>query len=427
MPSFTLSGIQSSYIAPFLNLISTTLAIYILLTLTVIFLTLLLHLQFSRSTTQVDRDPLEKKPPLIVSSEAIYITDLNATHAVLVNDDPATRAIPNIRLNLAFGIDNAFTTALPASRLSFRKRVEKMLSLRSSDWVNQTRYIRETVNEQLGGERILLQRLVHKTTLVTVLGVLYPDKEIPKSSWTPEFNSDLQFLADGITRAWVESKDGVFEEWRKRSLIDLMEGIVPGCTAKENPLNYLLPAYETLWRVVLLGVLEIGFKQHGKPGLKQTLIRYLQNPSTLGFSGTSKFVADEIFPGHIVSELLRVYPPTKRIYRAIEGQLYAVDIEEIHRTEEIWGNDSYSPFQFAPERWKNPTREMHSAFMSFGKHAFACPARVVFAPRMISLLIAGILEGIEKVGYDISERPWDENELLVNSRTGYADLELVRR
>lgn len=52
---------------------------------------------------------------------------------------------------------------------------------------------------------------------------------------------------------------------------------------------------------------------------------------------------------HIVDEALRLYPPTRRIYRSLHnGCEIAVDVEFLHRDQKTWGEDAGV---FDPKRW----------------------------------------------------------------------------
>lgn len=132
----------------------------------------------------------------------------------------------------------------------------------------------------------------------------------------------------------------------------------------------------------------------------------------------------------IVCEALRLYPPTKRIYRQNEDNdpIFAVDVEYIQRTEEIWGMDGN---EFRPERWSELERKGNMAYkeawMPFGKGKFPCPASKV-APMMIGMLVgclidtfgsdSWILEGESIKNVMSRELPLD------NGREAFGDLSL---
>ena len=92
-------------------------------------------------------------------------------------------------------------------------------------------------------------------------------------------------VANGINERWlasknVEQQDGPSDGKLERNLHILL----PELEAKadeDKPLNLILPAYETMWRVVFLGVYEIVFRKSGTPEkleYESALSLYLQNP-----------------------------------------------------------------------------------------------------------------------------------------------------
>jgi len=201
-----------------------------------------------------------------------------------------------------------------------------------------------------------------------------------------ETSNSIAVLGDLINDLWIQSKHGAPSVEDQQRLADTISVLFPGID--ENPLNLLLPAYETLWRVVLRCFLEVQFR--GKGEWREVLMRYLDSP------GDENFVA--VLEGGgasvkaIVAETLRLYPPTKRVYRAVTPtEFVAADIEALHCDPELWGEDVE---YFQPERWHAGINEAKSGFMPFGDGAFVCPAKKVFAPRLIGILVAAVLEGV---------------------------------
>lgn len=130
----------------------------------------------------------------------------------------------------------------------------------------------------------------------------------------------------------------------------------------------------------------------------------------------------------IVAEGLRLYPPTKRIYRQMETEEVAVDIEYLHRNIDEWGDDA---LEFVPSRWATSATEgvEKRGYIPFGAGRFECPARPHFWPFTIGILV-GVL--MAKFG-DEYEFVDDDNELegrqlpLDNGRDAYVGLKLRKK
>ncbi|KAJ5980092.1 hypothetical protein N7481_007390 [Penicillium waksmanii] len=217
-----------------------------------------------------------------------------------------------------------------------------------------------------------------------------------------------------------------------------------------NSLNLLVPSFETMWRVVLRALLEINFRSRREsPEWTEAIIAFYRNPSkeqferrpSLRVGSKTNAMAIVEHDGKsdptetpsardIVMEALRLHPPTRRIYRAYqwdkssksnepgpnsgsrtinqelsgqEGlhlgetvansyQTIAADVEACHIRPDIWGSDATI---FDPTRWVNLTKEQSKAFMPFGSGPHECPAKAVFGPRMICILLGALLVGMK--------------------------------
>lgn len=78
-----------------------------------------------------------------------------------------------------------------------------------------------------------------------------------------------------------------------------------------NPLNILIPAYEALWQAVLNGLFQQGFrKDHiDAKTWHQQLQAFLEVPTVTAFDN----LVNKVTIRHLVAEIIRLYPPTKRI------------------------------------------------------------------------------------------------------------------
>lgn len=150
----------------------------------------------------------------------------------------------------------------------------------------------------------------------------------------------------------------------------------------------------------------------------------------------------------IVMEALRLYPPTRRIYRAywwddapasyesgtvcdsgrMPPETAAADIEACHLRTDIWGSNAAN---FDPARWMTITRDQIRALMPFGYGVCECPAKAVFGPWMIAILVGALLSALDDDGWTLwcaDHHVMDHlatKETLILERDAYDDLELI--
>ncbi|KAI5196234.1 hypothetical protein E4T39_07860 [Aureobasidium subglaciale] len=340
------------------------------------------------------------------------------------------RARPNQRLKLAFGIDTCFTSA------SF----EKLLYVPEVRWFDFAETACRATKHALNieGNAADLSSVVQLLTLKTMREVLWPDRD-------PEQTTDQQIstLAHEVNMQWLRSKgsdDGDDPLWlfdKQTSLKNAVKAIFPDwdeTDSKSNPCNLILPGYETMWRVVLRCYLEIKARDHSYSDIwtmvlwdfaKQPTKDQLQKPIKTGCRAVS------IAAIHIAKEALRLYPPTRRIYREhrnARGQKTNVsaDIEAMQRDPAIWKDQ---PNVFLPERWIGVEFGYDEGYMPFGASPFNCPAKrsknvpMPFGLSMIALLVGALLEVTEGAWKVYGEFP-DREQPLDTDREAYSTVVL---
>jgi len=232
----------------------------------------------------------------------------------------------------------------------------------------------------------------------------------------PADPEEIARLAGLIHELWMQSKSGAPSATARAELDGVINSLFPD--VEENPLNFILPAYETLWRVVLRLFIET---HRGPPEWREVLGLYLQEPSSTLFRNSR----DGVSPAFLVHEALRLYPPTKRVHRAVSEKAWvAIDVEKLQMDEGVWGGDAK---EFRPERWRYVTGDKQAAemgWMPFGAGCFVCPAKGVFAPRLIALLVAAVGKAVPAEAKPMAEREEDflEKGRLDNERDGYGTL-----
>ncbi|KAK5689624.1 hypothetical protein LTR97_012797 [Elasticomyces elasticus] len=317
----------------------------------------------------------------------------------------SSRANPNRRLVAAFGVDNCFTTM--------------MITLKS-------------MMDPLFGFDTTRQ----------------------------DVDSDIQTLASEINAQWLRSKEGfdannnVMPEWEfknQEKLRDALKAVFPEKdvdVGSDNPLNYLLPGYETMWRVVLRCFIELTARDHDNASKWCEIMQdFVDNPTDAQLldrkpSGDGTRTS----ASQIAKETLRLYPPTRRVYREFEtteGEMKTVsaDIETCHRTADVWKPE---PLQFIPERWDDKENQPFedAYFMPFAIKPFNCPAKrrvkatkaeqeegkvdfLPFAFAMISLLVGTLTRQTAGAWKIVGDVP-DKFISLKTEREAYNYLRLER-
>ncbi|KAE8312117.1 hypothetical protein BDV41DRAFT_565291 [Aspergillus transmontanensis] len=352
-----------------------------------------------------------------------------------------SRAIPNQRLRAVFGIENALTTDNEIHAKRFLRQAKGLINLSPTAWESLSGLVRSAARRSIDGAmannpdkpRVMLTNLVQVLVLRVVLSVLFRIEtgalEIP--------DDDLLRLAEAINDAWTSSKDKAhlvsFED--NISLQNSLKTVFPhlNCLdSQENPLNLVIPGFETMWRIVLRLFIEINYTsglQH--PEWQGIMAAFAHAPTKDEFERRNgeKSVSAEM----LVNEALRLYPPTKRVYRAFHpmgsdaAEVLKADIEKAQTATHIWGSDAGL---FDPRRWGTLTPQQKLAFFPFGSKPFVCPAQAAFGPRAIALVVGALLVelggewslcvGAECTGSLVP------GVRLSNERTEYRDLCLAR-
>ena len=338
---------------------------------------------------------------------------------------------------MAFGIDNIFTTYDPKQALEFKLHVRRMMrravldSKGEENWRPLIAHIRSAVRRELAKcqSRIRISDLVQFVTLNVSLMYLFADDV--ESQQLHKCDERVKFIAKRINSLWMESKGRPSEglpDWGDQidmhSAIDYILMIDPE-DEELNPMNLILPAYEGMWRAVLRGVLEISKARigHDPAQWKQTLGVFQSEPTIANWkTGDRDF---ELSTLDIVKEILRLYPPTRRVKRLYpdEDDFQEADLEKMHRHPRLAGRD---PETFRPDRWVqikkdfaamtdqshfNPVswygpshkkltlKEYEEETLGFMPFARVCPAgketTQEFGWKMIALLVASVIEGLE--------------------------------
>lgn len=409
-----------------------------------------------------------------------------------------SRAEPNQRLRSVFNIDNAFTSSDTLFVERFVREARQRIKLRPDEWLNLSlmlldisrKWISIGFNTEsrkswpmdsvpsnqpgsLCSDKLditsLVQVLTLKATLATVLK--REAKDCPN-------DFEMLHLAQQINKGWIQSKkdtwacdDSTGNNFEHNDpLKTSLKALFPQVDHERNPLNFLLPSFETMWRVVLRTLLELKF-QSGRDHAawakaiktfcrEATKAEFERRPTLRGGLTTTAVINGDIqlkrpvtpSAKDIVMEALRLYPPTRRIYRGhgwddapvsygpgqfcdvdapsrTSSKTIAADIEACHLRTDIWGPDAA---KFDPGRWMNITPAQRCAFLPFGYGVCECPAKSVFGPWMIAILVGALLSALDDDGWTLfcaEDRVMSclaTKERLRLERDAYVDLKIIR-
>ena len=396
-----------------------------------------------------------------------------------------SKAIANRHLPIAFGIDNAFTRTDNVHASMFVEKVKPLINLSAEQWHSVSEFARVTTSRWIEHgfpgldrsccssspkdkqkpdcNRVNVASLAQILSLKVVLWLMFNKKTQDQTC-----DENLLDLAQSINRVWISSKlkdtDNDIPRFEDDILLQTSLVNIFGThnSSEDNPLNLILPSFETMWRVVLRSFLEIRFGT-GKevPEWRETMIAFTEKPTKKQFDAASGAPSSLSIPessnyssirdtrggqsspsaNYIVRESLRLYVPTRHIHRAYQWdqgtgtshEIMSADIEGCHTRSDIWGSDAE---RFNPNRWSALTPVQGDAFMPFGCPPFECPAKPTFGPRMIGVLVGSLLTAVggrERLGTWILDCE-DEGVLehlssgkrLCPHRNAYTDLYLVR-
>ncbi|KAF8528168.1 cytochrome P450 [Hysterangium stoloniferum] len=312
------------------------------------------------------------------------------------------RAIPNQHLIRAFQLKTStFTSPCPKIHTHFRRNIQTRL--KALDSLPKWYTLREVVNDSIDFYLPLnapprnyaahIQAVVFMTVLAAFFDFSGPFPDA----------SDVLFVTQNINALWVASKRNTFLPVTLAKINGHLHGWIPRNAEDpfdENPLELIIPAYETLWRLIAYSFHYV----EKSPELRFPLAEFYEKPTVERFltrenDGTVVSVSD------IIQEALRLHPPTKRLKRlnvnpsfcwvrsllgaagfslATGSSAVAADIETIQRLPAMWGP---LPNEYDPKRHKHLSLMQEASMMPFGCGPLKCMAYSV-APRLAGIVLA---------------------------------------
>ena len=378
-----------------------------------------------------------------------------------------SRASPNQRLSRWFGIRNAFTSTNQGLCESFKKSATRMITLDKEQWLLIRQITRQHITDEINVHSqhnhdsqvsISIVPLFQALTLKAVLHLIKWERPERVQSVTSSLDI-LRGFAAAINASWLSSKDDNSTEaqstsgllnitsWMSKAIVPRKEPLsdiatmlplsdflsrvwqqvfrvlAPMSPPEDSPMNFILPAYETMWRVSMLCLIEVRERSHNSAGDERRNL-WLDHFRSFLISPTSKQLSrkmDDKLVGEgftetlqmIAKEALRLYPPTRRIYRDFDIHAadayfgipksttkvrFAADIEACQRSNEDFTcpQDPSGLLTFWPARWHSIEGQAErEGFLAFGATPLQCPARANFGFMMISLLVGVVLEALD--------------------------------
>jgi len=211
-------------------------------------------------------------------------------------------------------------------------------------------------------------------------------------------DKDVIFVVGGINELWASSKmPGPTH--RQTEVLERLNGhLLQWLPTYERPLDFIIPAYETMWRVVAVTVARAGHDH----GARAAFSAYIDSPTECQYK---HFNNGGPSVEYFLCEVLRLHPPSRRLSRATPPKFpgfptwgrasdEAADLEALHRDTHIWGQQGhiFDPMRFHPTRLSH---KQHHALIPFGYGPLRCIA-FKEAPRFAAIVAASISNVIDE-------------------------------
>ncbi|KAF7366841.1 hypothetical protein MSAN_00942600 [Mycena sanguinolenta] len=323
-------------------------------------------------------------PRVIVHNTHKSIRDLLDPPGSSLNPLLRSRASPNVRLLRAFHLSNTFVSSDPTIHANF-----------------------QAVDLALPDQPTPFHVFVRSVTLRTIIvGLLNSHVDM-----TSLASNDVNIVTNLITEIWILSKKpDPIPEHLLGMLNDRLRRLIPDQDAYPNPLDFVIPTWETLWRVVAVTLAYV----HTDREARRAFLDLTGCPNPKQFHtlhGASPSVENYI------TESLRLHPPVRHITRhifrqslltaflpgAIKSRIplrvetHIADIESAQRSVP-WESDSSFPEAFDAARFLHEPKA--SGILAFGVGPLKCAA-MNWAPMAAALIVGAILNRVDGMNYYI--------------------------
>ncbi|KAF9061691.1 hypothetical protein BDP27DRAFT_1406565 [Rhodocollybia butyracea] len=371
-----------------------------------------------------------------------------------------SRALANQRLRRAFRLTNTFVSDEVEVHDAFVGRMNELIRGQSrlgsaKQWMTFLQVSRRAVSSELNSfidpsssssSGYAFAEFIQIVTLkIIIAGFLDPNRDID------ELDAEgLRVSATLIMKLWTLSKTAHWSsidssESELTTLNEHLCRLLPDREMYPDPINFVIPTWETLWRLVATCIARI----YKDVPYRDVFRNFLDEPTYQRFGpSNSRSRADDtdisdLCASWIINETLRLHPPSKHISRSfvvgkpfilqfmisftprciagwlkLEGDASSpqirsqvADVEKVHLSTDIWGPNA---LDFEPRRWRslNDRRDRTPTLFAFGDGPLMCVGKK-WAPMAAALMIAAIFEGFEAEGLDI------EGTSTIGGRAGW--------
>ncbi|EDR10786.1 uncharacterized protein LACBIDRAFT_315577 [Laccaria bicolor S238N-H82] len=329
------------------------------------------------------------------------------------------RAKANERLVEGMGLSNTFVSPDRTVHKAFTMQARELIKTPQARWTDFRHLTTQAIHAELANSEshgTLFDRFVQSVTLrVVLVGIMGVQTAVDSLD-----RESIVVVVEGITKLWSLSKKP--SPASRKLLVDVkhhLRRLVLDEDTFPNPLNFVVPAWETLWRVVATAIAYT----HDNPRLEKLFLEVYVNPKEEVFRAEGK---DGVSVKGVVDETMRLHPPSRHISRVrprlgwswVPGALLNVmeklwpgtqfqrgyaDVEEIQRSS-VWGEDAhvFDPARHSTGRlWEGQAETMS---FSFGYGPLRCIA-ASWAPMAVAVISASIFDCLEGGEYAVVPGP----------------------
>ncbi|RDB19485.1 hypothetical protein Hypma_013629 [Hypsizygus marmoreus] len=358
-----------------------------------------------------------------------------------------SRAIPNARLIRAFALTNTFVSPDPHIHTAFVGHANALLRAATHrGWTHFQHLAVDAVDVALRGDASCTRdfdAFVQDVTLrIALIGLLGVDAAVGELGM-----EDISVVGSLITKLWsLSKKPEPIPPKLLSKLNEHLRRLMPDEETYPNPLDYVIPVWETLWRVVATAIAYA--RQKDQEAARKAFAELHRVPTMTEFrraffsdNGPEQRLSVEAF----ITETMRLHPPSKHIARAtpfsfpfpfpvtflptyfqqhfVTTRRECADIETVLRAPDIWGQGSaadFDPMRFHPSRLEPEQERLRT--LPFGCGRYRCVA-TAWAPMAAAVVAAAVLDRVrEGEGWRIVCGPGE----AVGGREGWRGWRVVK-